>query len=446
MTTAPFLKNIILFALPVMLSGLLQLFYNSADIIVVGRFAENGNQAQAAVNSTSSLVHLIINIFIGLGVGINVCCARRIGAQDSEGTFRVVHTTIALSLICGAFVAVFGFFASGVLLQLMNCPPDVIELSTLYLRIYFLGAPFLMLTEFCSSIMRAKGQTQKPLIYMAISGATNVVLNLILVVVFKMSVAGVGIATITSQAISAVLLLRDLIVTDDDCKLFVKKIKIYASELREIVLIGLPAGIQGSMFSISNVTIQSSINAFGSNVMAGNGNAQQIESYLNTICNSIVQASISFIGQNYGAKKRENIGRVMKNCLALMGVVVICSSTVAVLLRYQLLSIFNPSENVINAGIPRILVNCAFYFLFGYMQLVVGFLRGLGKGITPVIISLCGICLFRIIWVLTVLPFFYSTWTIYVSYPISWALTLIAQSVLLLTKKKRVYEKMSKST
>lgn len=442
MIEGPFKKKILLFALPIMLSGLLQLFYSSADLIIVGRLSSDYQRAQAAVSSTTSLIHLIINLVMGFSVGINVSCARRLGAKNDEGASRVVHTAVMLAIFSGVIVGVIGFSMSRVFLNLMKSPADVIDLSTTYLKIYFLGAPFLLVYEFCASVLRAKGETKKPLIYLLISGAINVVLNVIMVVVFKLSVAGVGIATIISEGISAFLVVRYLVKSDDACKLYLRKIKIHAREFWEIVKIGIPAGVQGSMFSISNVIIQSSINSFGSTFMAGSGNAASIEGYLNVVVNGVVNAAISFIGQNYGARKKENIEKVMRDCLLFMTIFCLSTSALVVLLRYQLLAFFNTDIAVIEAGIPRIFINCSFYILFGYMQLIVGFMRGLGKGVLPMIISVCGICVFRIIWVFTILQVYHTAVILFISYPISWLLTAVAQYVCFMIVKNKTYRVM----
>ncbi len=442
MTEGPFKKKILLFALPIMLSGFLQLFYSSADLIIVGRFSADYERAQAAVSSTTSLIHLILNLVMGFSVGINVSCARRLGAKNDEGVFKVVHTAVMLGLLSGILVGVVGFFMSGIFLQLMKSPTDVIDLSTTYLKIYFLGAPFILVYEFCASILRAKGETKKPLIYLLISGAINLGLNVIMVVVFKLSVVGVGVATVMSEAVSAFLVVRYLIKCDDACKLHLNKIKIHLKETFEIIKIGVPAGVQGSMFSISNIIIQSSINSFGSAVMAGSGNAASIEGYLNVVVNGVVNGAISFIGQNYGAKKKENIGKVMLDCFMFMTVFCLTSSWLVFLFRTQLLSLFNPKQEIIEAGLPRVIINASTYVLFGYMQLMVGFMRGLGKGVLPMIISICGICVFRVIWVFTILVKFNNIYCLFISYPVSWLLTSLAQGICFLIVKNKTYSKM----
>lgn len=442
MLSGPFKKKILLVALPLMLSGILQHLYSSADLIIAGQFSADGKLAQAAISSTNSLVWLMLNLFMGFAVGVNVACARRIGAKDSEGTQKVVHTAISIGAIFGIFVAIIGVCLCRTVLVWMDSPENVIGLSTLYLRIYFCGMPFNFVYEFAASLLRAKGETKKPLIYLLISGAINVVLNVIFVIVFKMSVAGVAIATIISQFISMVLVLRCLIKSNDDTKLYLNKLKIHVKEFKEILLIGLPAGIQGSMFSISNLIIQSSVNGFGDVFMAGNGNAASIESYLNVLVDSIVKASISFIGQNYGAKNKDNIYKIIKDALLFMTVFCLIASGIVYLFRYQLLSLFNREAEVILAGLPRIYFNCLPYVVYGYMQLTVGFMRGLGKSVLPMVVSICGICVFRVLWVLIILPIYHTANILFVSYPISWALTLAIQVICFTIIRKSVFEKM----
>ncbi len=445
MINGPFLKKLLIFALPVMASGILQLLYNTADLIIVGNFSSGGSHAQGAVSSTSSLIHLIINIFMGFAVGVNVCCARKLGARDDEGVKKAVHTAILLSLICGFFVAFVGFFLSRKFLELMSSPPEIIELSTIYLKIYFLGTPFLLLYEFGAAILRAKGETKKPLLFLTIAGVTNVVLNVFLVTVFNLSVEGVAIATVVSEILSSFLVIRYLIKTDGPCKLNLRKLKIDKKSLKEIVVVGLPAGVQGSMFSISNVIIQSSINSFGSTIVTANGNAANIEAYLNAIVNSIVQASISFVGQNYGAKRKENINKVVKDCCIIMFALCIFFGGLVVLLREPLLSIYNTDPEIILAGVPRIFTNSTTYVLFAFMQLMVGFMRGLGEGLRPMIISILGVCGIRILWIFTVFVAFPDILTIYISYPVSWLLTATAQTICFFIVKKGIFKKIDKS-
>lgn len=444
MLNGPFKTKILLVALPIMLSGFLQHFYSSADLIIVGNFAASGKLGQAGISSTNSIVWLMLNLFMGFSIGINVACARKLGANNAEGTQKVVHTAICLGLISGVVVAVFGVAFCNQILQLMNSPADVIDLSTLYLRIYFCGMPFNFVYEFASAILRAKGETKKPLYYLLIAGAINVLLNLVFVIVLKMDVAGVGVATIISQFISMALVLRCLAKSDDACKLCFKKLRLHKKECAEIMLIGFPAGIQGSMFSISNLIIQSSVNSFGEVFMAGNGNAASIESYLNVLVDSIVKSAISFIGQNYGAKRKDNIVQIIKDSLLFMTIFCLISSALVFIFRYQLLWLFNADQEVILAGLPRIYFNCVPYIIYGFMQLTVGFLRGLGKSVMPMIVSVCGICVFRVAWVFIMLPIYHTAECLFISYPVSWLITFVVQFICFLVIKNKIFTKMCK--
>ncbi|HBK01496.1 MAG TPA: MATE family efflux transporter, partial [Clostridiales bacterium] len=310
MLNGPFIPKILSFAIPVMLTGFLQLLYSSADLVVVGQFSEHKNAAQAAISSTSALINLIINLFMGLAVGINVAVAKRIGSGDSDGVKRVIHTSAIVGLIGGILVGGVGFFFARTFLEWMACPEDVIDLAALYMKIYFIGAPFNLLYNFFASVLRAKGETKKPFAILAAAGIVNIILNLIFVIGFKMSVDGVAIATIISQAVSAILVMLLLVRSPFPFKLSFNDLKIDKNSLADILKIGIPAGIQGSMFSISNVIIQSTINSFGSIVVAGNGNAVSIEGFLNVAVDAVYQATVSFIGQNYGAVKKKNIVKI----------------------------------------------------------------------------------------------------------------------------------------
>lgn len=444
MLNGPFFKKLMLFAVPVMLTGFLQLLYNSADLVVVGQFSEEGYSAQAAISSTTSLIHLIINVSMGLAVGINVAVAKSIGAKNEKSASEVVHTSVALALAVGLFVGAFGFLLSATFLKWMGSPDTVIDLSALYLKIYFLGTPLNLLYNFGAAILRAKGEAQKPLIYLFISGIINIILNLFFVIVLKMSVDGVAIATVVSQAVSAILVAADLMKTDGYCRLELKKIRIHKKSLLEIVKFGVPAGIQGSMFSVSNVIIQSTINGFGEVVMAANGNAASIESFLNVAVDSVYQAALSFIGQNYGANNKPNIEKIMRISFLLMTGFCFVISAATTLGRTFLLSIFNGDSEVIRQGELRIFTNCLTYILYGWMQLFVGFMRGLGHGVLPVFVSIIGICVFRIFWVYVIFPLEPTLLCVYLSYPISWILTASAHFICLLIVKKSSYNKMQK--
>ena len=443
MLNPPYLKKLLAFSLPLMASGVLQLLYNSADLIVVGHLSEIASRAQAAISSTASVVHLIVNVFMGFAVGINVAVANRLGARDDDGVSRAVHTAILLAVISGLIVGISGFIFSKPLLILMQSPEEVLPLSTLYLKIYFIGAPFNLLYNFGAAILRAKGETKMPLIFLAISGAVNVLLNLFFVTVFKMDVDGVAIATVVSQVLSATFVFIYLLREKSACRVEMKKLKISVDSLLEIIRIGLPAGVQASMFSISNVIIQSSINSFGETVMAGNGNASSIEGYINLSVEAVHQAAVAFIAQNYGAKRKKNIYRIMNETFFVMTAVSLIISFFVIVLRRPLLLIFSPDPDVAEAGELRMLINVVFYFAFGWMQLFVSYLRGTGKSLLPMIISVVGVCLFRVFWIFAVLPVFDDLVCLYLSYPVSWALTAAAQLVAFFITKKKTFEGFS---
>jgi len=441
MTVGPFLKKLIIFALPVLLTGMLQLLYNSADLIVVGQFASS--EAQGAIQSTSSLIHLIVNVSMGLSVGINVSVAKHIGAKDEKAASDVIHTAVLLSLICGLIVGAIGFFLSRYFLVWMGSDPELIGLSELYLKIYFLGTPLNLLYNFGASALRAKGETQKPLIYLFISGATNIALNFFFVVMLDMDVDGVAIATVASQGLSAVLVVTELVNTRGYCKIYFSKLKISGKALREIVSIGVPAGIQSSLFSISNVLIQSTINSFGKVVITANGNAQSLEGFMNIAVDSVYQAAISFIGQNYGANKKENIAKVMRLTFTMVTVVCIGLAAVLIPLRRVFLSIYNPDPEIITSGELRLVLNGATYFIYGWMQVFVAYMRGLGHGLMPVIVSILGICVFRIVWIFTVFPLSPTLTNVYLSYPISWAITALTHFICFLSIRKKTFIRMN---
>ena len=442
MIDPPFKKKMVAFALPLMLSGILQQLFHSADLIVVGQFSEAAAFAQAAISSTAALVNLIIAVFMGLSVGINVAVAKYLGARDDEKTQLAVHTAICLAVISGLIVGLFGFVFSDEFLELMQSPTDVISLSTLYLKIFFLGAPFNLLYNFGAAILRAKGDTLRPLLFLSIAGATNVVLNLFFVLVLKMDVDGVAIATVVSQALSSMLVFAALLKEQGPCGVKISKLKIDGKAFAEITKVGLPAGIQGSMFSISNVLLQSSINSFGPTVMAGNGNAQSLEGFIYFGADSVHQAAIAFISQNYGAKKEKNIYRVMNDSVIIVTAMYAILSTALVLLRYPLLQFYSKDQAVNAVGSTRILINTSTYVVFAWYQVSVAFLRGTGKGTLPMVISVLGICAFRVFWIYTVFPYYGTLSCLYYSYPISWALTGLAMSVAFIVTKKKTFEKM----
>ncbi len=425
MTSGPLFGKILMFAFPLMLSSMLQLLFNAADVIVVGRFA--GESSLAAVGSTGSITNLLINLFIGFSVGTNVLTAQAIGARDDNTVRETVHTSVLFSVICGAVLAVLGFVLARPLLAMMDTPADVIDKATVYMQIYFLGMPVSMLYNFCYAVMRALGDTRRPMYYLIFAGIVNVVLNIIFVTQFNMDVAGVALATIISQVISAALIVRRLCKLDNACRLDIRKLRINGRVMGRMVRIGLPAGIQGMMFSISNVLIQSSINFFGKTVMAGNAAASNVEGFVFVAMNSFHQTALSFTSQNYGAGKFDRVKKVFIECIATVTVVGVVMGMIVVQFGEYFLPLYSKEAGVIEYGLLRFSIVCTTYFLCGIMDTIVGAIRGLGSSIIPMIISLFWACAYRVIWVLTVFEQHKNLETLYISYPISWLCTIIFQ-------------------
>lgn len=439
MCNGPLLGKIMIFYIPLMLSGILQLLFNAADIVVVGRFA--GNEALAAVGSTSSLTNLIVNLFIGLSVGANVLVARFYGAKQDGELKETVQTAVGTALAGGIILIFLGFFLSKPALGWMGTPEDVINHSVLYMRIYFAGMPFMMAYNFGSAVLRAVGDTKRPLYYLLIAGVVNVVLNLVFVIVFSMGVAGVATATVISQAISAALVVRCLICTDSAYRLELQGLKIVPDKLLKMVQIGVPAGMQGALFSISNVLIQSSVNSFGSVAMAGNTAASNIEGFVYTAMNAFHQAAISFSGQNYGARKYKRIRKVLVICEVMVVAVGALMGNVAYLFGGTLLKLYTVDPEVIEYGILRMRIICTPYFLCGMMDVAVGALRGMGYAIMPMLVSLTGACLLRVVWIYTIFQSYHTLECLYFSYPISWGLTFAVHLVCFVIVFRRLLKK-----
>lgn len=439
MCNGPLLGKILVFYFPLMLSGILQLLFNAADIAVAGQFA--GNEALAAVGSTSSLTNLLVNLFIGLSVGANVLVARFYGAGQTDELKGMVQTAIATSVIGGIILIFVGFFISKPALLLMGTPDNVINHSVVYMRIYFAGMPFMMAYNFGAAILRAVGDTKRPLYYLLLAGIVNVILNLVFVIVFSMGVAGVATATVISQAISAFLVLRCLVKSDSVYRLELKGIRIHKDKLLKMIQIGLPAGLQGALFSISNVLIQSSVNSFGSDAMAGNTAGSNVEGFVYTAMNAFYQAAISFCGQNYGARKYRRVGKALLLCEILVVVVGLIMGNGAYFLAGTLLKIYTPDPVVIEYGILRMSYICIPYFLCGTMDVMVGGLRGLGYSIMPMLVSLTGACLFRVVWIYTIFRQFKTLECLYISYPISWALTFLVHLICFLVVYRKLLKK-----
>ncbi len=439
MTNGPFFRKIMIFAVPLMLTGILQLAYNTADVVVVGKFV--GPQALAAVGSTGSLVNLFLNLFLGMSMGSGVMVARYIGAMNETKVYRCVHTAMLLSLLCGIVIGIAGFFLSSEMLVLMDVPDDVLPLAAKYLKIYFLGSPGLMVYNFGASIVRSTGNTKKPLFILGVSGLVNVTLNLVLVLVFHFGVEGVGIATITSQYLSAIFVVLHLMRMDNACRLFLKDLRIYADELKSILKLGIPAGIQNSLFSISNVIIQSSVNSFGSFAMAGTTAGSNFESYIYTTTNAIAQTTMTFTSQNIGAKKHYNMNIVYRMCLLITLSIGVVMGTVGVLFAPEIVSLFSDEAEVIAVGADRLKLVLPFYVFCSLMDVAGSQIRGMGRSVQPMIISLLGACGLRIFWVLVLLPFNHTLTMLYMAYPVSWAVTFFAQFILFFVVKHSMKKK-----
>ena len=421
MTEGPFFKKIVLFAIPVTLTGLLQIVYNTADTAVVGQFA--GTAALAAVGSTGSMISLIVNLFTGLSMGAGVLTARMLGAQDREGTRRAVHTAVGLSVVSGLLVCILGVSFSPTLLRWMQAPPDTIGLSTLYVRIYFLGAPGSMAFNFSAAVIRATGDTGRPLKYLAASGAVNVLLNLFTIIVLHWGVAGVAVATITSQYLTAVLAVRRLTRAEGDVRLTLRDVRFHAGELRQILRIGVPAGLQNALFSVSNVIIQSNVNSFGSDAMAGISAGSNFDAYIYTATNGFTQAGMTFISQNVGARKQENVRKIWQITLFSAAVAALALETLGFLLRRQIVGIFTSDPAVAAVGAGRMQLIMPFYVFCSLLDVTGGAVRGLGRSFQIMLVSLFGACGIRLIWVFFFLPMHRTLSFLYLSYPISWGVT-----------------------
>lgn len=438
MVNGPILKKMLLFTIPLMCSSILQLLFNAADIIVVGRFA--GDNSLAAVGCNTSLINLMTNMFMGLSVGGNVLAARDFGSGNDEELSKTVHTAMLLSLISGLILTVAGVIFAPQLLKLMQTPKNILPLAALYLRIYFLGMTAMMIYNFGSALLRSIGDTKRPLYYLVAAGVINVILNLIFVIRFRMDVAGVGLATVISQCISAFLVVRCMMRESGGIRLIPRKLKIHKNKLRQIVAVGLPAGFQGAVFSLSNVVIQSSVNLFGETVVAGNSAAMNLEGFVYVAMNAFHQAAISFTSQNVGAGRRERIGKILltaEGCVLVTGVML---GWIVYGFGRPLLHIYSNSEAVIDAGMVRMAIILLPYALCGMMDVAVGVLRGMGYSVGPMVMSVIGACGLRLVWIATVfqIPSLHKISTVYLSYPITWTITLTAQLLLYVYASKKM--------
>ncbi len=437
MTRGAILPKIIFFSLPLMASSILQLLFNAADVIVVGRFV--GANAMAAVGSTSALINLIINFFVGLSVGVNVCVARYFAADRQKDLTDTVLTAITTGILSGILLLIVGVGLAKPMLQLMGSPEDVINDSVIYLRIYFLGMPALMIYDFAAAILRAVGDTKRPLYFQMAAGIINVLLNLFFVIGMRIGVAGVGIATSISQTVSAVLVLMVLVKDRGKLHLDLRRLHISRKKLVSIFRVGLPAGLQSTVFSLSNVVIQSSINSFGSTAMAGSTASQNIEGFVYMAMNAIYQTNLSFTSQNIGAGRYSRINRILLNCLGCVITIGLVLGGLANLFSGTLLSFYTTDPEVLRYGQERLLIVAGPYFLCGIMDTLVGSLRGMDFSFVPMIVSFIGACGLRIVFIMTAfrLPFFHSLQWLYMSYPVSWTITFTAHIITFILIRKR---------
>lgn len=437
MCNGSILDKLVSFSIPLMLSGILQLLFNAVDIIVVGQFT--GNEALAAVGSTTALINVFVNLFIGISLGASVLAARFYATGQEKEMSETVHTSITLALISGIAMGIIGVIAAKGALELMDTPDNVLNLSTLYMRIYFMGMPFFMLYNYGAAILRAVGDTKRPLLFLIISGATNVVLNLLLVIQFHLGVAGVAIATVISQCISCILVLRCLYLSDGSYQLRFNKLGMKTRYVKQIFQIGIPAGIQSTIINFSNVLLQSSVNSFGSVAMAGYTAANNILGFLYVSVNSITQACMSFTSQNYGVRKFKRMDKVLLECLGLTVIVALVLGGGSYLFGAELMHIYTKSTKVIECGVDIMLYTTVTYFLCGIMDLLPGALRCMGYSTVPMILSVIGTVGTRIVWIYVIFPCHRSLDFLFISYPVSWLLTIVMQVICFYFVRKKVH-------
>lgn len=439
MCNGTIMDKLVSFSLPLMLSGILQLMFNAVDVIVVGRFA--GSQALAAVGSTTALINMFVNLFMGISLGTNVLAARFFAAGKDRQMSETVHTSIAFAAISGIVMVFVGIFFSKFALEMMATPSDVIEQSTLYMRIYFLGMPFFMLYNYGAAILRAVGDTKRPLIFLIISGVINAVLNMILVIVFHLAVAGVAIATVFSQMISCILVLRCLYRSEGSYQFRFSKLMLKGCYLKQIFQVGVPAGIQSTVINFSNVLLQSSVNSFGSIAMAGYTAANNILGFLFVSVNSVTQACMSFTSQNYGVRKWKRMDKILVDCMILSMIVALVLGGGSYIFGSQILRIYTENEEVIRCGMEILSYTTLTYFLCGFMDLFPGAMRGMGFSAAPMMLSIVGTVGTRIVWIFGIFPRYRSLSVLFISYPVSWILTIAMQVVCFFIVRRKVHEK-----
>lgn len=438
MCNGSIMDKLVSFALPLMLSGILQLMFNAVDIIVVGRFS--GSEALAAVGSTTALINVFTNLFIGISLGANVLAARFFAAGRREEMSETVHTSITLALISGIFMAFVGLVFSKGALELMGTPEDVIGLSTLYMRIYFMGMPFFMLYNYGAAILRAVGDTKRPLYFLIIAGVINAGLNMVLVIVFGLGVSGVGIATVFSQMVSCVLVLTCLCRTEGSYKLSFSKLSIKGYYLKQIFQVGIPAGIQSTVINFSNALLQSSVNSFGSTAMAGYTAANNILGFLYVSINSVTQACMSFTSQNFGVGKYKRMDRVLIDCMILSVGAALVLGCGAYFFGAEILQIYTEEADVIQCGVEILSITTVPYFLCGIMDLFPGALRGMGYSAVPMVLSIIGTVGMRVLWIFVFFPQHRSLYFLFISYPASWIATIVMQVVCYYFARKHCYK------
>ena len=427
LTSGPMLQKIILFSLPLAASSILQLLFNAADVVVVGRFA--GSTALAAVGSNGALINLLVNLFVGLSLGANVVAARCFGAKDDEGVRNTVQTSVTLGLVSGFLLAVVGFFAARVLLELMSCPEDVIGLSTLYLKIYFIGMPMTMLYNFSSALLRAVGDTKRPLFCLAVAGLINVVLNLFFVIVCNMDVAGVAVASIISQYFSAILVTAALLRSRESYCLRLSQLRFHKTRTKAILSIGIPSGLQNAIFALANLFIQRGVNTFSATMVAGNSAATNADALVYDVMQAFYTACGSFIGQNYGAGKKDRIRRTFLISTAYAFGAGLLLGLGLLLFGRPFLSLFTTDPQVMDAGMYRLTVMSVSYCVSAFMDGSIAASRVLGKSAVPMVIVILGSCVFRIIWVYTVFAWFGTITSLYLLYVFSWTITAAAEII-----------------
>ena len=440
MTNGTIMDKLITFSLPLMLSGILQLMFNAVDIIVVGQFS--GSRPLAAVGSTSALINLFTNFFIGISLGTNVLAARFFASGKIKEMSDTVHTSILFAAISGVVMMIVGLLFSRFALELMETPDEVIDMAALYLKIYFVGVPFFMLYNYGAAVLRAVGDTRRPLVFLVISGAVNAILNMVLVILFHLDVEGVAIATVISQMISCVLVLRCLCKTDACYQLHFSKLSINGAYLKQIFQVGVPAGIQSTVINFSNVLLQSSVNSFGSTAMAGYTAANNIFGFMYVSVNAVTQACMSFTSQNYGVGKYKRMDRVLRDCMILSVSVSLIMGILVYVFGPELLHIYTSEEDVIQCGMEILTYTTLTYFFCGLMDLFPGALRGMGHSTVPMILSIVGTVGLRIVWIFLLFPHNRSLDFLFISYPASWIITFIMQIICFYFVRKKVHQEL----